>query len=195
MRSKAARTQIENAFALLVAKRDEAIREALLALKHALGSSSLPTAHSYSYRFHGLRYSRRGVWHGRCKCGWTSKPQREAQLVHDEYGVHVTQDLGRKACYTTPVVCGNCSYRGKVKPFVGMGVSHVNCPRCGRSSLKAAKSRMPIHLYWHNQRRPEVMLDELPSEIIDRLLGGRNEQDYYIRCARHYISLARRFCG
>jgi hypothetical protein len=57
-------------------------------------------AHRCRFRFHLLRYSSHGVWLGHCRCGWSSKPQRRAHLVHDEYGEHICGELGRKARYT-----------------------------------------------------------------------------------------------
>jgi hypothetical protein len=101
-------------------------------------SFSRPAAHEYVYRWHGeVRHLNDDLWHGSCKCGWRSKPRRQADLVHDEYREHVSRELGRKARYSAQVVCGNCSYRGTVKQFVGMHISHADCPRCQRGCLKA----------------------------------------------------------
>jgi Zn ribbon nucleic-acid-binding protein len=95
-----------------------------------------PAGHKYVYSVHGPEGCR-----GRCKCGWTGGTQEEAEAAHDEYREHVTQQLGHKARYSAAVVCGNCSYRGTVKPFVGMYVHHVDCPRCGLGRLEPSASR------------------------------------------------------
>jgi hypothetical protein len=170
LRSPAARRQLEDLVSRLAHK-------VLAGLKMPFGGpSSQPASHKYEYRCYGRSYTSDGAWQGSCKCGWTSRPRREARLVHDEYREHISRELGLNARYTAPAVCGNCSYRGPVKQWVGMPVSDANCPRCGQNCLTAPEPReQPTHP--RSGRTPEVTVGDSASDLADRLLNDGREQE------------------
>jgi hypothetical protein len=176
LRSQAARRQLEDLVLWLAHK-------ALVVLKMPFGRSSSPEAHEYVYRFHGLRRSSHGAWQGSCKCGWNSKPRPEDHVIHDEYREHISRELGRKARYTAPVLCGNCSYRGPVKQFVGMPVSDAGCPRCGQNCLTAPEPREQ-HTHPRSDCTPELTVGDSASDLADRLLNDGREQEYVSRMTR-----------
>jgi hypothetical protein len=155
IRSQAARTQLDDALTWLVAKRNAATHRALRALK---------TCWSWLRCVYSRRCSSDGPLHGVCSCGWQSKPQTQARRILEEHREHVSRD-----------------HRATAAALTIMGVSHVDCPRCGPSSLKAAGNRNPIPVI-----EVELSNGDLysPSEAADRHLSGGLEQEYFSRMAR-----------